>query len=169
MSFRRQSPRKVTIILRMVQSIPLRSHGTAGLYQNWSRVRLLLCEWAGLLLSNQITHIQVCHQNPLSTQDCPSCPIDVHGTSIGPPTITDQVFPLSYPCSPPVQSRSIGSPMDISPHRLGLFDCPFQFTCPMDIPPSQIRLVMNSPMCMVQVAPGVVYRPEELLNVQKFF
>ena len=33
---------------------PLRSCVPAGLYHNWSAVRLLLCEWAGLLLSNLV-------------------------------------------------------------------------------------------------------------------
>ena len=52
MYFRGQSPRKDVNNPRMVQPIP--SHGTAGLYHNWSGVRLLLCERAGLLLSNLV-------------------------------------------------------------------------------------------------------------------
>ena len=54
MSFLGLRPRKDIINLGMVQPLPLRSHGTAGLYHNWSGVRLLLCEWAGLLLSNLV-------------------------------------------------------------------------------------------------------------------
>ena len=54
MSFRGRSGRKDIINPRMVQPIPLRSHGTAGLYHNWSGVRLLPFEWAELLLSKLV-------------------------------------------------------------------------------------------------------------------
>ena len=60
MSFGGRSLRK-DINLRMV---PLRSHGIAGLYHNClisiatTIVRLLLCELAGLLLSNLVVHMR---------------------------------------------------------------------------------------------------------------
>ena len=40
------------------------------------------------------TEGQVCHQNPLSSWDCPTCPMDVNGMSIRHPTLTDQDCPI---------------------------------------------------------------------------
>ena len=47
------------------------------------------------------TYVQVCHQNPLSTWNCPTCPMDVHGMSIRHPTLTDQACPIVL-SSPPI-------------------------------------------------------------------
>ena len=82
------------------------------------------------------THVQVCHQNPLSTWDCPTCPMDVHGISIGHPTLTDQACPTVL-SSLPVQWTSTGRPLDIPPSltRLVPLSCPVHLSNgrPMDV------------------------------------
>ena len=86
-----------------------------------------------------VTHVQVCHQNPLSTQDCLTWPMDAHGMSTGYPTLTNQACPTVL-SSPTVQWTSMGSPLDIPPlltnfptfMRALLSHCPFYPTVPWD-------------------------------------
>lgn len=52
------------------------------------------CELWGILYQKlKWIHVKVCHQDPLSTWDCPTCPMEVYETSIGRPTLTDQASP----------------------------------------------------------------------------
>ena len=47
--------------------------------------------WDTVLVQRRVTtHVHVCHQNPVPTYDCHTCPMDIHGTSIVHPTLTDQ-------------------------------------------------------------------------------
>ena len=113
------------------------------------------------------THVQVCHQIPLSTWDCPTCPMDVYGVSIGHPTLTDQTCPTAL-SSPPVQWTSMGRPLNSVTRLVPLscpvhlssppvqwtsplshpVHCPTRSTCPMDIHGTSIGLpTLNDQAC----------------------
>ena len=105
----------------------------------------------------------ISHPHRPGLSHCPvqsTCPMDVHGMSVGHPTLTDQACPTVL-SSPPVQWTSTGRSLDIPPsqtrlvplscpdhlsngcqrdvrwtshpHRPGLSHCPVQSTCPMDV------------------------------------
>ena len=111
-----------------------------------------------------------------------TCPVDVHGTSVGHPTLTDQACPTVL-SSPPVQWTSTGCQLDIPPsltrlvplscpvhlsnghprdvrwtshpHRPGLSYCPVQTTCPMDVHGTSV----GRPTLTDQACPTVLSSP----------
>ena len=119
-----------------------------------------------------VTHVQVCHQNPLSTWDCPTCSMDCSAwMSTGHPTITDQACPTVHPIPLYHGTGGTGGTVHGSPlshlrapifHCLSYptvpwdrWDCPRESTVPPESPHIPLSVLSYCTMGQVGLSTGV--------------